>query len=233
MWIKICANTNVEDAMLAAELGADALGFVFAPSSRRVTPEQAASISEQLPANVERIGVFDTHDAEEIVRTVDRAHLTGVQLHGGFDSGLIRRLAGAFGSGIQITQTLHWEAASGGSTSAETLRQALRELRQEDAVQRVLIDSRVGAATGGTGVAFDWKGAAQVLREELGSLRLIVAGGLNPENVEDAIQSLDAWGVDVATGVEAASGKKDPKKLEAFVEKASGVSLRPSTSRVL
>ncbi len=226
MWIKICANTNVEDALLAAKLGADALGFVFASSSRRVTPEQAGSITEQLPTDVERIGVFDTHDAEEIVRTAEQARLTGVQLHGGFDSGLIRRLADAFGSSIQITQTLHWDTAGAAPTTADALRVALRELRQEQAVERVLIDSRVGSATGGTGVPFDWKRAAQVLREELGSLRLIVAGGLNPENVAEAIRSLEPWGVDVASGVERAPGKKDPKKLEAFFTKASDATFR-------
>ena len=226
MWIKICANTNVEDALLAVELGADAVGFVFAPSSRRVTPEQAALIAEQLPASTERIGIFDTHDAGEIVRTVDCAHLTGAQLHGGFDPLLIDQLSHAFGNNIAITQTLHWDTASGGRTSADALAEALRKLRRHDAVERVLIDSRVGAATGGTGVPFDWTEAARVLRDELGRLKLIVAGGLNPENVAEAIQTLDAWGVDVATGVEASPGKKDPQKLEAFIEKASGVSVR-------
>src|SRR5215472_4221091 len=81
MWIKICANTNLADASLAADLGADALGFVFAPSPRRVTPEQAAIITAHLPASIEKIGVFQTTDPAEIVSAVRIAGLTGAQLH--------------------------------------------------------------------------------------------------------------------------------------------------------
>src|SRR5882757_7546527 len=93
MWIKICANTNLDDAALAAELGADALGFVFAPSSRRVTPQQVAAITPHLPATVEKIGVFYTLDPEEIVSAIRTAGLTGAQLHGGFSPQLIATLA--------------------------------------------------------------------------------------------------------------------------------------------
>ena len=86
MWIKICANTNLDDAALAVELGADALGFVFAPSSRRVTAQQVAAITAELPAAVEKIGVFGTLDFEEIASMVRIAGLTGAQLHGGFSA---------------------------------------------------------------------------------------------------------------------------------------------------
>src|SRR5215469_7382393 len=96
MFIKICANTNLEDTQLAAELGADAVGFVFAPSKRRVTPEQVARITPHLPVSVERVGVFDWLDAEEIAHAVRTAGLNAIQLHGNPDHALARRLHDLF-----------------------------------------------------------------------------------------------------------------------------------------
>ena len=93
MWVKICGNTNLEDAALAAKLGADAVGFVFAESKRQVTATQVAAITARLPAGVERVGVFYSHDAEEIAETVETAGLTAVQLHGGLDEVLLMRLS--------------------------------------------------------------------------------------------------------------------------------------------
>ena len=89
MWVKICGNTNLEDAALAAELGADAVGFVFAASKRQVTAAQVAAITMHLPEEVERIGVFDSHDAGEIAAVAQEAGLTAVQLHGGLDEKLL------------------------------------------------------------------------------------------------------------------------------------------------
>lgn len=221
MWIKICANTNLEDALLAADRGANAVGFVFARSSRQITPEQAGEIASELPESVERIGVFDTHDAGEIARAVEQAELTGIQLHGALDVRLAHDLAERFGSSITVIQALPWETTGGSPAPADQMRTQLRVVARETAMSRVLVDSKVRGATGGTGVVFDWQAAAEVLREELGRLQLIVAGGLTPDNVEEAIGRLRPWGVDVATGVEASPGKKDAKKLEAFLEKAS------------
>ncbi len=225
MWIKVCANTNPDDARLAADLGADAIGLVFAKSTRQVTPAQARTITQALPARVERIGVFDTQRADEIARAVDQASLTGAQLHGGLDLELVRRLHAAFGDRLTLTQTIHWDTAPGAPSPAVSLQHQLRQIRNEPGIDRVLVDSRAGAATGGTGIPFDWYGAVQILRAELDHLKLIVAGGLRAENVSAAIGTLSPWGVDVATGVEASPGKKDPKKLEAFIKKASLVSL--------
>ena len=221
MWIKICANTNFEDARLAADLGAHAVGFVFAPSMRRVTPAQVGAITRQLPEAVERIGVFDTQDADEIVCAVDEGGLTGVQLHNLLNPELVRRLHDAFAGRITLIQTIHWNTISGAASQGESLRSQLDAIHTEPGIRRVLIDSQVGNAIGGTGIAFDWKGAAEILGAELGNLDLIVAGGLRAGNVTDMIQKLDPWGVDVATGVEASPGKKDPLKLEAFISKAS------------
>src|SRR6185369_8323927 len=108
MWVKICGNTNLEDALLAAELGADALGFVFAESKRQVTAAQVAMITPHLPAGIERVGVFYSRDAKEIASIVREAGLNAVQLHGGLDIELARELRDILGADAGLIQTLHW-----------------------------------------------------------------------------------------------------------------------------
>lgn len=219
MWIKICANTTLEDARLAAGLGADAVGFVFAPSKRRVTPEQVARITPHLPATVERVGVFDSLDPEVIAEATRTAGLDAIQLHGGASRDLSQRLQTIFSGEIKIIQTIHWQVDAEGANAAHVARQ-LSEIAREGIVDRVLIDSKVGAATGGTGVAFDWESARSVLAQYAGQLKLVVAGGLRPENVAEAIRRLNPWGVDVASGVEAEPGKKSRERLAAFIKNA-------------
>lgn len=218
MWIKICANTNLEDARLAGELGADAVGFVFAPSKRQVTAAQVAEIVPHLPVALEKFGVFVARDADVIVGIVCETGLTGVQLHGGFDVDLARRLRVALGDSVTIIQTLHWVMDGDGDNAYDVAAQ-LREIAGEPAIDRVLIDSKIGGASGGSGVSFDWSAARGAL---VGAprMKLIVAGGLRPENVAEAIAALDPWGVDVASGVEAEAGRKDDDKLRQFVQNA-------------
>ena len=219
MWIKICANTTLEDAQLAADLGADAVGFVFAPSKRRVTPEQVARITPHLPATVERVGVFNSLDPEAIAEAVRTAGLDAIQLHGNVDPQLAHRLQKIFTGQIKIIQTIHWQVDVDGANAA-TVAHQLGEIAREGIVDRVLIDSKVGTASGGTGVPFDWEKARATLTQDAGHLKLIVAGGLRPENVEEAISRLAPWGVDVASGVEAEPGKKSREKLAAFIKNA-------------
>jgi phosphoribosylanthranilate isomerase len=221
MWIKICGNTNVEDARLAAELGADAVGFVFAESPRQVTAAQVAAIVPMLPDSVEKIGVFSSRDAEEIAGVVRETGLTGIQLHGDLDIGLARRLRTEFSGQIPIVVTLHW-ALDAETNNAEEMSAELDVIAGDSSVRHVLIDSRKGAAIGGTGLTFDWNSARSVLhadRLEHG-MKLIVAGGLRPENVAEAVRALSPWGVDVASGVEASKGRKNPLKLKEFIEAA-------------
>jgi phosphoribosylanthranilate isomerase len=215
MWIKICGNTNVEDTLLAAELGADAVGFVFAPSPRRVTAAQVAEITPKLPEKLAKIGVFTTRDFDEIAATVREAGLTGVQLPGGFEPALVQRLAETF-PGLMLIQTAHWMVGQDGAKSAEGLAGELDSLCGAAGLDAVLVDSRTATASGGTGVAFDWQAARRAL-DELGSLPLVAAGGLNPGNVADAISVLRPWGVDVASGVEAHPGRKDSEKVAEFI----------------
>lgn len=221
MWIKICANTNLDDAQMAAELGADAVGFVFAPSRRRVTAKEVAQITPHLAESVERIGVFDSRYAEEIAAAVREAGLSAVQLHGGGGPVLVRRLNDLLEGKIGIIQTVHWAVNEGeGEESATAVRQRLQAIEAAGVIERILIDSKVGQATGGTGVSFDWAAARDVLSSGDERLKMIVAGGLHSGNVAEAILELNPWGVDVASGVEKAPGRKDRDRLAGFIRNA-------------
>ncbi len=229
MWVKICGNTNLEDAQLAARLGADAVGFVFAPSKRQVTAAQVAAITPHLPPHVERVGVFHSRDAAQIESIARTAGLTAVQLHGGFDESLARQLAERLAPGVRIIQTLHWplnqlspNAPAGPATDspAALLAAQIVRIASLGLTDRILIDSKVGAATGGTGMAFDWAAARSLFASAPDGVHLIVAGGLNPRNVAHAIAQLGPWGVDVSTGIEASPGRKDPVLLARFIENA-------------
>jgi phosphoribosylanthranilate isomerase len=216
MFIKICANTNLEDALLAAELGADAVGFVFAPSKRQVTVEQVAAITAELPAGVEKVGVFTTVDAGEILDAAERAGLTMMQLHSAFDPGLVAKI----GDTVRVLQVV--DVAEG--SEAKELEALLRAALGHPQVEAVLLDASHGGASGGTGKTFDWGRTAEVVRtvqRETGG-KVIVAGGLRAENVAGAIAAFAPFGVDVASGVEAVPGKKDPAKLRAFLGAARG-----------
>jgi phosphoribosylanthranilate isomerase len=215
MWVKICANTNLEDALEAVACGADAVGFVFAESKRRVTAEQVRAIAEQIPAGVERVGVFAGEDAASIASAVRESALTAVQLHGGVDLALAGRLRSLLGSDVEIIHSVHWIVGEE-NASEEEVRARLRELRPGE---RVLVDAKVDGASGGLGVSFDWERAEGVLRQ-YPRLRVIVAGGLKPETVAQAVRVLKPYGVDVASGVEHSAGKKDFAKLKHFVENA-------------
>ena len=210
MWVKICANTNLEDAQLAASAGADAVGFVFAESMRRVTAEQVRGITPHLPEAVAKYGVFVDAGVEEIAATVNHCGLTGVQLHSSQDAALARRLRERFPVNLGIVRVIHY----GGD-----LEERLLEAQQDDTIDAVLVDSRTATLLGGTGLRFDWQQARGNLAGAAG-LRLVVAGGLNQQNVAEAVETLRPWGVDVATGVEVSPGKKDPAKVRAFIENA-------------
>ena len=220
MWIKLCANTTLEDAQLAANAGADAIGFVFAPSSRRVTPGHVAAIMPDLPEDLTKIGVFNTQDYDDIVFVLRSTGLHGVQLHGELDFVLAEKLRDQFGSGFFLIQTLHWDLNVDSSRSEQRLRDELRAIARHRHIDAVLLDTKTGTASGGTGKTFDWKRAQQVLGAESGKLRVILAGGLRPDNVAEAIRTLRPWGVDVASGVEMHPGRKDPARVEEFVTAA-------------
>ena len=216
IWIKICANTTLEDALLAAHAGADAVGFIFAPSPRRVTAAEVALMTPRLPATVEKIGVFVDATLQEIVSTVQACGLTGVQLHFDADPELPARLHERLGPELRILRVLHFSAETAAQHAAQIAEHA-RNLH----VDAVLVDSHTVMAVGGTGVTFDWDAARSALFQNAETrLRRIAAGGLNPSNVAEAIAVLRPWGVDVASGVEASPGRKDPAKVREFVRRA-------------
>jgi phosphoribosylanthranilate isomerase len=213
LWIKICGNTSLEDALLAAEAGPDAVGFVLAPSPRRVTAAQVAAIVPHLPATLEKIGVFVDAPFEEIEATVRAAALSGVQLHFNAAPDLPARLRERFGPALQILRVIHFGAESAAEAEA---------IVQDPYVDAVMVDSRTATAVGGSGQSFDWLAASKTLFEgaQARERHLVVAGGLNPENVAQAIATLRPWGIDVVSGVEAAPGRKDPAKVRAFIANA-------------
>ncbi len=218
MFIKICANTNLDDARLAAELGVDAVGFVFAPSKRQVTAEQVAAITRELPEGLGKVGVFTSTDAVEILAAAKVAGLTAVQVHSAFDPKLVSDLDAGSGGRLRVLQVVDVPVGM----DVEELRVLLTAVLRHPYVLAALLDASHGGASGGTGKSFDWERMAAVVREvqEATGGRVIVAGGLQAENVGEAIAAFAPWGVDVASGVEASPGKKDPERLLAFVTAA-------------
>ncbi|HUB28796.1 MAG TPA: phosphoribosylanthranilate isomerase [Terracidiphilus sp.] len=210
LWIKICGNTSLEDALLAADAGADAVGFVFAPSPRQVTAEQVAAITAHLPAQIEKIGVFVDAPLAQIINTVAQSGLTGVQLHSEVDREAVAQVRARLGPQFRILRVVQFASEAADRVQALSL---------DPAIDGVLVDSRTATAAGGTGIAFDWSSAAATVFQGTNK-PLIVAGGLNPANVQEAIATLRPWGVDVVSGVEAAPGRKDPTKVRAFVANA-------------
>ena len=200
-WIKICGTTCVEDALSAIDAGADALGFIFAPSKRRITAEQAQQIIAALPPGVERIGVFMNSTAAEIGSVVQQVELTGVQMHGGeFPPEVYGYLPEARRDAMRKIKTI--PVRDGVALKFDNPPAGM--------VDAWLLDSGAGS-----GKTFDWKAVRGQLngRPE----KFIVAGGLTPENVAEAVRTFTPWGVDVVTGVEREPGRKDPEKLKAFV----------------
>src|SRR6185437_13917105 len=207
-WVKICGITNQEDALVAVEAGADALGFVFYEKSPRyISPDAAREISSELSGRTERVGVFVNQDGDGLCDIADDAALTAVQMHGDNEDPRVADLVVArrplkvlVGVSMQRPNPDGWAM-----------------MWEQKSVHAFLVDSASPAKLGGTGQTFDWHGAMKSLETIKGLSRLGLAGGLNPENVGEAIRITKPWGVDVSSGVEAQPGKKDPEKVRAFI----------------
>ena len=215
-WVKICGTTNLEDAEAAAQAGADALGFIFAPSPRRIDVESARKIAARLPENIERVGVFVDEDMETVWATAERVGLSAVQLHGHETPRLMKRMVAyrMLDRPLGAQRPRMFKAIPVGGDPYAALRYVDGA---EEVLSGVLLDSAGGRTRGGTGTAFDWKAASDFIFELGQRYRLVLAGGLTPENVPQAIEMFHPWGVDVVSGVEKEPGKKDPEKLTAFV----------------
>ena len=203
-WVKICGITNLEDALNAVEAGADALGFVFYEKSpRKVDVETAREIVAKLPERVEKVGVFVNQIEDSICDVADRVGLTSVQMHGDDEDPHVADLVVARRPQLKVVV---------GISMLRHRPEGWAMMWRPDLGFAFLLDSG-----GGTGQTFDWdKGTSAIeIIKHLGPV--VIAGGLNPTNVADAMRMLRPWGVDVASGVEARPGKKDPEKVKAFI----------------
>jgi len=205
MWVKICGTTNLDDARAAVEAGADALGFIFAPSPRRVSPRDAKKIIAQLPKEIEKVGVFVNQGAKIIGGTVEMAELTAVQLHGDEEPEMARTLRRLR---VKVYKAL---------PAAVLEDEADRFAEVSDAL---FVDAGTEKKRGGTGKTFDWERAAPLVRLLRRRVKIVIAGGLEPGNVGRAIELFRPWGVDAVSGVEKEPGKKDHEKVRAFVKAA-------------
>jgi phosphoribosylanthranilate isomerase len=208
-WVKICGITNLEDALVAVEAGADAVGFVFYEESPRcVTVETAQEIVKKLPESVEKVGVFVNESPERVSETTDAVGLTGMQLHGDeYKCAERYSAAGRLFFSLPVAQFLR--------ESQEPIGQFCFPKFPESSL--IHLDSGVPEKRGGTGRAFAWAEARWLVSALARLYPVVIAGGLTPSNVERAAEFLTPWGVDVASGVEERPGKKDPEKVRAFV----------------
>jgi phosphoribosylanthranilate isomerase len=196
MFVKICGITNEDDALLAVAMGADAVGFVFAPSVRQIAPQKVYDITRRLPPEVLTVGVFRDDLPARVVDIAHRAGVKAVQLHGRETPDQCREIGGH----------MRWviKAFAAGDENLPTA--------DRYGTDMILMD----APDPGSGKVFDWNLAS----EAPSHLKLILAGGLTPGNVAGAIDEVEPWGVDVASGVEREPGKKDPIAVMRFIENA-------------
>lgn len=203
VFVKICGVTTEEDALLAVAMGADAVGFVFAPSTRQVAPGRVAEIVRRLPAEIVTVGVFRDALPERVVEIVGQAGLRAAQLHGSETVEDCAYVASHVPMVVKAFPADHPELRAASRYRADA----------------ILVDAPVP----GSGQLFDWKLAEGVP----GVRRLLLAGGLTPDNVGEAIRIVRPWGVDVSTGVESGPGHKDPRKVRAFVQAARAAAPEP------
>ncbi len=196
MFVKICGITNEDDALLAVALGADAVGFVFAPSRRQVAVDRVRDIVRRLPPEILTVGVFRDELPERVVEVIGRTGLAAAQLHGHESPEVTRRVRSAV--------PLVIKAFVAGSAEIERF--------DDYGADALLLD----AAEPGSGRVFDWS----LADARSTGRRVLLAGGLDARNVADAIAAVRPWGVDVASGVESAPGVKDPVRLRRFIARA-------------
>lgn len=207
-WVKICGISDIDSAVSATRAGADYLGMVLAPSSRQVSPEKARRIIEsvrQFDSPPQTVGVFVNRPAIEVNQIADYCKLDWVQLSGDETWDYCKSIV------TPIVKVFHVAPdARQAEISAEIFR-GYSLIPPNHIIS--LLDSATPNAHGGTGTAFNWKTAKAVADK----FSVMIAGGLNPDNVGQLIKAANPWGVDVSSGVET-DGKKDPEKIKAFIE---------------
>lgn len=195
--VKICGITRIEDALAAAHGGAHAIGLVFyGPSPRCVTPAQAAGIIRTLPPFVTAVGLFVDASAQEVQATLLRAPVNLLQFHGAEPPDFCRQFGLPYMKAVRVRKGVNLLQYASDYSDAKAL----------------LLDAYVDGTHGGTGAVFDWNLIPQGL-----PLPIVLSGGLDPDNVADAVRRVRPWAVDVSSGVEAAKGIKDAAKIVAFI----------------
>ena len=206
--VKFCGLTRVVDARFAAQVGATYAGVIFAGGPRERTAAQAAELWEAIPRTVRRVGVFGHDAVARIPRVQETVALDVVQLHGDPTSAELQAVRRLFTGEVWVV------ARTEGAALPEGMATFFAE------ADAVVLDAKVAGQLGGTGVAFDWQGVAEALEPARATARLVVAGGLRPHNVAEAVRILRPQVVDVSSGVESAPGIKDQSQMRAFFEAA-------------
>jgi len=203
--VKICGITNYKDAEAACRYGADALGFVFAKSPRRITPDKAKGIIKKLPPHVAAVGVFVDEDKQKVLKIARDCRLDCLQLHGNESPGYCKELKKCY----KIIKAVRLNG-----------KESLKRLKGYD-VDAFLLDSYVKGKPGGTGKKSDWVLAVEA--NKLGRRArapVILAGGLGPANIEDAVRRVKPYAVDVSSGIEIGPGRKNHGLMKKFIERA-------------
>jgi phosphoribosylanthranilate isomerase len=201
--VKVCGIKESEDARVAADVGADAIGLVFAESPRRVSVEKAREIAAVLPGGVLKVGVFVDAEPEEVLRIAREVGLDYAQLHGDEPPEAVTEIRSG---GLGVVKALRVRNAA-----------SLEAMERYDA-DLYLLDAHSEKVRGGTGTRFDW-GLAKVVR---GCANILVSGGLTPENVREAIELFEPYGVDASSSLEESPGKKNGERVRRFVRAAKG-----------
>ncbi len=202
--VKICGITNVEDALWAAENGADAVGFVFAESPRRIDAARAGAIAKELPPFVSVVGIFVEPDPRTAKEILDKVGLDYIQYYGTDEDRFLQE------SGLSNRRLIH-TVRVGSEADLVSIEKTPAGL--------ILLDTKVEGKAGGTGESFDWAIAAKA---KAYGKPIVLSGGLNAETVARAIEIASPDAVDVSSGVEAGPGRKDPEKVREFIRRAKG-----------
>jgi phosphoribosylanthranilate isomerase len=210
IWVKICGTTNLHDAQRSVAAGANALGFIFGASPRRIDAGTARAIIQQFGGEVEAIGVFVNETPTRVAEVAEQAALTGVQLHGDETEDSLPEFRTKLGNRKLIKSLQRRELL-------QNPRKLDGYLAARSSFDAILLDSGSPELRGGTGATFAWDDALLIAREIRQTLPLIIAGGLKTENVARAIELFEPWGVDTVSGVESKPGEKDEAKLRDFV----------------
>ena len=216
LWIKICATTNLDDARASLDAGANALGFILTPSPRQLAPDAAAAIIAALPPSVEKIGVVVNESPAALKKLAETIGLTGLQLHGDEPPAQLPEFRRALGL-RKLIKTLQARELLAHPDLLDAY------LAQRASYDGILLDSGSPAARGGTGQTFDWQAMLPLVERIKQHAPVVIAGGLTPANVADAIRLFDPCGIDVVSGVELSPGKKDPARIRAFIAAARAV----------